>query len=204
MQILANGINTLKSTCMDTTLLGAFLENHDNPRFASLTSDITLAKNAIAFAMLADGIPIVYQGQEQHFSGGSVPYNREAIWLSGYNKAATLYTHIAKINAIRTQAIKNDEQGYLTTNAVPLSTNQHTIVMRKGGNDTQVIGVFSNVGAGGRGANVSVSASGSGFDGGMQLTEILSCGQYTTDGQGNLPLVLYSTLQMKGSGLCGY
>lgn len=28
-------INTVKSTCKDSTLLGTFVENHDNPRFAS-------------------------------------------------------------------------------------------------------------------------------------------------------------------------
>ena len=53
-----NGINTMKSDCSDTTLLGSFMENHDNVRFPSLTSDLSLAKNAIAFTILADGIPI--------------------------------------------------------------------------------------------------------------------------------------------------
>jgi alpha-amylase len=28
-------INTMKTACADTTLLGTFIENHDNPRFAS-------------------------------------------------------------------------------------------------------------------------------------------------------------------------
>jgi hypothetical protein len=49
---LANGINTLQKDCADTTLLGSFLENHDNARFPSLTSDMSLVKNAIAFTML--------------------------------------------------------------------------------------------------------------------------------------------------------
>ena len=53
-----NGINEMKSDCLDTTLLGSFMENHDNPRFPSLTSDLSLAKNAIAFTILQDGIPI--------------------------------------------------------------------------------------------------------------------------------------------------
>jgi hypothetical protein len=55
---LVNGVNALISDCLDTTLLGTFMENHDNPRFPSLTSDLSLAKNAIAFTILADGIPI--------------------------------------------------------------------------------------------------------------------------------------------------
>jgi len=48
----------MKSTCTDTTLLGSFLENHDVVRFASLTNDEALTKNAMAFTMLQDGIPI--------------------------------------------------------------------------------------------------------------------------------------------------
>jgi len=55
---LVTGINTLKTSCADTTLLGNFLENHDIVRFASITSDISLAKNAIAFTMLQDGVSI--------------------------------------------------------------------------------------------------------------------------------------------------
>lgn len=31
---LYNMINTVKSDCADTSLLGNFIENHDNPRFA--------------------------------------------------------------------------------------------------------------------------------------------------------------------------
>lgn len=58
MSNLVNGINQMKDTCSDTTLLGSFLENHDQPRFASLTQDFSLAKNAIAFSILQDGIPI--------------------------------------------------------------------------------------------------------------------------------------------------
>jgi alpha-amylase len=55
---LVNGINTMKSDCSDTTLLGSFSENHDQPRIPSVTSDMSLDKNAIAFTILADGIPI--------------------------------------------------------------------------------------------------------------------------------------------------
>ena len=55
---LVNGVNEIKTTCTDTTLLGSFLENHDVRRFASLTNDVSLTKNAIAFTMLQDGIPI--------------------------------------------------------------------------------------------------------------------------------------------------
>ncbi|THW29580.1 putative alpha-amylase [Aureobasidium pullulans] len=205
---LENGINTMKSTCADTSLIGSFIENHDNPRFPSLTADMALAKNAIAFQMLADGIPVIYQGQEQHFSGSSTPKNREALWTSGYNTAATLYKHIAKLNAIRKLAIEKDE-GYLMYNAYPVWTDEHTIVMRKGGNVTQIIGIFNNLGSSGN-ANLTLLATSSGFDAEMEVVDLLACEKFTTDGKGDLdvgikggvPVVLYSVLQIEGSGLC--
>jgi alpha-amylase len=74
---------------------------------------MSLAKNVAAFLILSDGIPVIYAGQEQHYSGGSDPYNREATWLSGYSTESELYKLIAVSNAIRTHAIRQDE-GYLT------------------------------------------------------------------------------------------
>lgn len=62
---------------------------------------------------MADGIPIIYAGQEQHYNGGSDPYNREAVWLSKYDTDSPLYKLIAKGNAIRSRAIYQDD-GYLS------------------------------------------------------------------------------------------
>lgn len=87
----------------------------------SYTEDMSLAKNAAAFTVMADGIPIIYAGQEQHYDGGADPANREAVWLSGYNTDAELYKLIAKANAIRSQAIAKNS-GYITykVNKFPL------------------------------------------------------------------------------------
>jgi alpha-amylase len=57
---------------------GAFLENHDQPRFQSWTTDLSLVKNAMAYTFVTDGIPILYYGQEQGYTGGNEPANREA------------------------------------------------------------------------------------------------------------------------------
>ena len=81
---LAACTENAKDGCKDATLLGTFFENHDNPRFPSFTNDMSLVKNALAFSIMSDGIPVVYQGQEQHFAGGDDPGCREALWLSGY------------------------------------------------------------------------------------------------------------------------
>ena len=57
MRALSEMISDVGKGCKDTSVLGTFAENHDLPRFASLIPDLALAKNAIAFTILADGIP---------------------------------------------------------------------------------------------------------------------------------------------------
>ena len=199
----------MKSDCADTTLLGSFMENHDQPRFASITSDISLAKNAIAFTILADGIPIIYEGQEQHYTGGSVPYDREAIWLSGYSTTATLYTWIASVNQLRNQAIYKDAS-YVTYKAYPVYSDSSTIVMRKGDTNYQITGVFTNLGANGASYTLTLPSSDTGFTASQSVVEVMSCTSYTTDSNGNLavsmasglPRIFYPTAQLEGSGIC--
>lgn len=48
--------------CDDPTTFGIFSENHDVERFPSITNDTALVKNVLAFTILFDGIPIIYQG----------------------------------------------------------------------------------------------------------------------------------------------
>lgn len=43
--------------CNDTLALGTFIENHDMPRFASQNDDMALAKNAMTYVIMNDGIP---------------------------------------------------------------------------------------------------------------------------------------------------
>lgn len=199
----------MKSSCSDTTLLGSFLENHDLPRFPSQTSDLSLQKNAIAFTMLADGIPIIYAGGEQRYSGGNVPADREATWLSGYNTGSVLYGFVKQLNQIRSLAAAKDPN-YLTYKAVPSQPETNTIVMRKGQVGAQIVGVFSNLGASGASYTLTVSASNSGFAANQALVEVLGCTAYTTDSSGNLavamaggaPRVFYPAAQLSGSGIC--
>lgn len=78
------------------------------------------AKAVISYVILSDGIPIIYSGQEQHYSGGNDPYNREAIWLSGYSTTSELYKFIATTNKIRQLAISKDSS-YLTSRVCVLA-----------------------------------------------------------------------------------
>ncbi|PNS21068.1 Alpha-amylase A type-1/2 [Sphaceloma murrayae] len=206
---LVNGINQMISTCRDTTLLGSFVENHDIPRFASLTSDLSLIRNAITFTLLADGIPILYQGQEQQYTGGETPKQREPIWSSGYNTNSNLYNLAKTLNAVRRQAI-NKDSGYVTYKARPVFSDSRTIVMRKGTTGTQIVSVTSNRGSSGSGS-FTLTGAASGFTASQSVTDVIACRAYTADGSGNLaitisggqPVVLFPSSQLSGSGLCG-
>lgn len=77
----------------DMDALGVFIDNHDNARFLSMTPSIPLFKSALTFALMAQGIPIVYYGSEQAFHGGNDPDNREPLWTS-LNTKSDMYLFI--------------------------------------------------------------------------------------------------------------
>ncbi|OGE49042.1 hypothetical protein PENARI_c024G10922 [Penicillium arizonense] len=203
---LYNMINSVKSDCADSTLLGNFIENHDNPRFASYTSDYSEAKNVISFLFLSDGIPIIYSGQEQHYSGGADPANREATWLSGYSTTAELYKYIGTTNKIRKLAVSADSS-YITTKNVPFYQDSHTLAMKKGSSASPVITVLSNYGS--SGSSYTLSLSGSGYSSGTKLMEMYTCTSVTVDSSGNIAVPMTSglprvlMLASSASSLCG-
>jgi alpha-amylase len=56
---------------------------------------------ALTFIFTAQGIPCVYYGTEQEFSGGNDPGNREDLWPTGFKEDGRTYTFIQKLTAIR-------------------------------------------------------------------------------------------------------
>ncbi|KAL4909110.1 hypothetical protein BDW74DRAFT_77705 [Aspergillus multicolor] len=205
---LANMIETVKYTCSDSTLLGNFIENHDNPRFASYTNDISQAKNVAAFVILSDGIPIIYAGQEQHYSGNADPANREAVWLSGYDTSSEMYEFIAVTNQIRNHAIYQSSD-YISYMNYAVHTTSNTLVMRKGYDGSQVITVLTNAGSGA--GSSTFYAQNTGYTAGTQLIEIYTCQDITVSSNGEVPVpmqggsprVLYPRSKVVGSGICG-
>ena len=83
----------------DPTVLGTFADNHDTPRFLSLTSDPALYLNALTYTFTSLGIPIVYYGTEQGYHGGRD--FREPLWTSGFTNSSLYYPHIKALNAWR-------------------------------------------------------------------------------------------------------
>jgi glycosidase len=79
-----------------------FIDNHDVPRFLFASNGDTAAlRNALTLLITEDGIPDIYYGTEQEFSGGNDPGNREILWLSNFDTSGDTFTHIAKLNRIR-------------------------------------------------------------------------------------------------------
>ena len=176
---LSSTINAIKSKCKDSTLLGTFSENHDQPRFPSMSTDISLDKNVIAFTIMSDGIPIIYEGQEQKYSGGNDPNNREAIWLSAYSSKASLYSFIGSVNQIRNQEIYKSPD-YLTSKASPIYADRNNLAMRKG----KLVSVFSNSGL--NSPNYTLTLSDTGYAVNQSVVEITTCSNVTIDATGNL------------------
>jgi len=63
MYELYDQLESVKTLFTDSTLLGSFSENADNPRFASLTEDMALAKNVLTFTFLTDGTTCIFSTQ---------------------------------------------------------------------------------------------------------------------------------------------
>ncbi|KAK3689180.1 glycoside hydrolase family 13 protein [Podospora appendiculata] len=191
--------------CNDTFALGTFVENHDMPRFASQNQDLALAKNAMTYVILNDGIPTVYQGQEQHFNGSITPANREPLWLSGYDTKAPLYVLTQTLNKIRNNAIKKDDS-YLETAAVTLWADTNHMCLRKGPDGTQVVFCINNKSSKGDSYQVSIG----GFSPSDQVVEVVSCATSTADATGNVtmyfgagePKVYVTATTLRDTGLC--
>ena len=210
MTELANNIQWLSGTCQDTTLLGNFLENHDQARFPSMTTDAGLTKNAIAFTVLNDGIPIIYYGQEQGFSGAVDPYNREPLWTSAYTTKASLYTFISALNGARNLAITKDST-YASSKSTVWYSDTQTVVTSKGASGSALISLFTNRGAGVSGT-ITLTAAKTGISANSKYTDLLSCDVFTADASGNLaitisnglPRALYLSSALSGSDACAY
>jgi alpha-amylase len=78
-----------------------FLDNHDVSRFLFEKPDVRVLRNALTLLFTEDGIPCVYYGTEQDFTGGNDPANREDLWSSGYETGGDTFRHIAMLSHLR-------------------------------------------------------------------------------------------------------
>ncbi len=85
-----------------TKALVNFLDNHDVARFLfDAQGDKAALRNALTLLLTEDGIPCIYYGTEQDFSGGNDPANREVLWNTGFDTTGDTFRHVAKLTRIR-------------------------------------------------------------------------------------------------------
>ncbi len=80
-----------------------FMDNHDVPRVLFQTKDKGALRAGLSYLLTEDGIPCIYYGTEQEFSGGNDPANRERLWDSGYDTTNETFRHIARLTRLRKQ-----------------------------------------------------------------------------------------------------
>ncbi|KAK7744211.1 hypothetical protein SLS53_003732 [Cytospora paraplurivora] len=189
MTKLASMREEARASCSDTLALGSFVENHDMPRFAHYNSDMAIANNAMAYIILNDGIPLVYQGQEQHYSGGDTPDNREALWLSGYNTSAELYVTAKTLNKVRNTMISltnTSSPSYVDSKVETLFSDTNHLCQVKGPDGYQIVSCVNNYSSSGSKYKLSVG----GFSAGDEVIEVLSCTTSTADDTGNVTMYM--------------
>ena len=161
----------------------------------------------IAWTIMSDGVPMLYQGQEQGFSGNGTPTNREALWTSKYNTDGELYKFVKLMNRIRKQAIDTDP-AFLGYKSWVIYSDDSNVVLRKGEEGNQIVTVLSNSGSEQGAYNLMLPTA---FGSGQIVTDVVSCKNYTITGDGQLnvdmhqglPHVFFPTSKMNGSELCG-
>lgn len=107
MYEIKNTLQQYNDSIKDPTVLGTFIDNHDNPRFLSQNGDWKNYQNVLTYIIWAEGIPIVYYGTEQAFDGANDPQNREALWPSGFNTQSHFYQLLKTLIGSRNQHIPN-------------------------------------------------------------------------------------------------
>ncbi|KAH9921835.1 glycoside hydrolase family 13 protein [Amylocystis lapponica] len=139
-------------------MTGSFLENHDQPRFQSTTTDQALVKNAMTWPFVQDGVPILYYGQEQGYTGGADPANREALWLSGYVEDKPLIAHVKFL---------------------PTTGDESTLAVSK----PPMLALLTN---GGASSTPTWNVAGAGYSANEALVDVLSCTSFNADGNGGV------------------
>ncbi|KAN0075281.1 glycoside hydrolase family 13 protein [Tylopilus felleus] len=203
MSALTDMIAQSKQKFKDRGLLGNFIENQDVPRWHNLSVDPQSMYNAMIFNFMSDGIPIVYYGQEQSFSGSGDPWNREPLWTSGYANT-TAYLLISTMNQFRNFLVNTTN--WVDSSMQVLTFTPDAIAILKGG----VVSVLTNVGSPPKNSSIPVYTP---YPSETALINIITCAQWPVGSNGTInieyslggvPTVLIPMSDLEGSGLCGY
>ncbi|KAJ8508544.1 hypothetical protein ONZ45_g9193 [Pleurotus djamor] len=202
MNPLSDFISKSPDVFHDTTVLGNFMENHDVPRWHNHSVDPQSMFNSMTLSFMMDGIPIVYQGQEQYFSGNADPWNREPLWPSGYAKTPA-YNMVATLNMLRNYlALRTD---WVKQPTHVLSVGPTGLCVMKGPAVTMV----TNIGSPPR--NGSSVACPSPYEASTALVNIFTCQQWAVGSggwldveytKGGVPTILVPKEISTAAGMC--
>ncbi|KAJ7151716.1 glycoside hydrolase family 13 protein [Mycena filopes] len=186
----------MQAQCKDVTLFGTFMENHDNKRMASYSTDMSRMKSAACMSILPDGIPIVLYGQEQALTGANDPANRQALWHTRYedNELVATFRLLNRLrNFLGERYVKVLAQWRRVSNSV--------VSMHKG----DALLLLTNSGKG-----VSTEVTIDGFPAHCELVDIMTCGHVVCDESGEAkvtlngdPMVMCPKSVLADSGICG-
>jgi glycosidase len=119
-----------------------FLDNHDVGRFLFFSGSDAKGqaqlKNAQLLVMTEDGIPCVYYGTEQGFTGGNDPANREDMWATGFDKTGEHFVYTQKLIALRKKysALRRGDQKVVwSTSHVGDEGDAGILAYERGGGD---------------------------------------------------------------------
>ncbi len=125
-----------------TKALVNFIDNHDVPRFLFASNgDVGALRNALSLLYTEDGIPNLYYGTEQDFSGGNDPANREVLWTTGFPTDGATFTHIAKLARIRKAYValrRGDTKVVWSTNDVGTEDDAGIFAFERAGGDASL------------------------------------------------------------------
>lgn len=165
----------------------------------------------MVYPFINDGYPILYSGQEHHLQGGDDPYNREAIWLFGYDESSVcgstcsvLHIHslIRKLQATYNmiKALNNARRIASASPSFPallrpFQHGNHTIVISK----APLLSILNNHGSSSPPSYMTGAAtaipiyippSQTGYKGLVPVVNVLTGQIYSTDPYGGLTITI--------------
>jgi glycosidase len=170
-----------------------FLDNHDVPRFLYDKPSVPALQTALAYLFFEEGIPDVYYGTEQEYSGGNDPRNREDLSRSEYSTQTPTFKWISRIAKLRKAypALRRGEMTFRYSTEHTGDEQDSGVLAFERATDKQTVLVAINVSD----AKTSQTSFGNtdmhtGFAAGTALVDVLSGEQVTVGAEGALRLEL--------------
>jgi alpha-amylase len=193
-------VNGLKTGDGDALVPGDtlvhFIDNHDVPRWLySFNNDISAYRNALSFLLTTDGIPCIYYGTEQDFSGGPDPSNREDMWGSEFKTTGQTFKHIQKLIKIRKEqpALRRGDLKFLlvsseSTEGQTTTPQAGIVAFSRTYKSSQVLVVLNTHSEKTSRTTFESSGMTTGLPPGTALIDLMSQAAYSVDTQGKLDL----------------